>query len=140
MKKLSEEELQKLLEQGLTENKFNSISEEDKQEFQVYHHLFEILKKEPETGPSYSFSRKVTSALRAEIKSKSMKKFYASLGLISFIGVVGIIGVMLFLDIMYKTELIQMVLAEKWIFIFCMMCLFLIQLADQKMLQKKLEN
>jgi hypothetical protein len=140
MKKHSEAELQRLLEEGMTTNQFLPMSEQDKKELDVYNCLFDVLSKEPDAGPSYYFSKKVTTALRAELRLKERKRSYISLAFILFICITGILGVMLFTDGLFHTGLIEMVLSAKWIFIFCLICLFLVQFADQKILQAKLDN
>lgn len=140
MKKHSEDELQRLLEEGVTPNHFLPRSEQDKKEFEVYNSLFEVLRKEPEAGPSYYLSKKVTAALRSEIILKQRKKSYISLASMLFICVAGILAALSFTDSLFDAGLIQMVLSGKWIFIFCFICIFLVQFADQKFLQAKLDS
>jgi ABC-type dipeptide/oligopeptide/nickel transport system permease component len=140
MKKHSEDELQRLLEEGVKTNQFLPMSAQDKEEFDIYNRLFDVLKMEPDAGPSYYFSKKVTDALRSEIKLKDRKSYYISLASILFICVAGILGVMLFTDSLFDTGLIQIVLLGKWMFIFCLICLLIIQFADRKILQAKLDD
>jgi hypothetical protein len=140
MKKHSEDELQRLLEEGIKTNQFLPMSAQDKEEFDIYNRLFDVLKMEPDAGPSYYFSKKIADTLRSEIKLKDRKSYYISLASILFSCVAGTLGVMLFTDSLFHTGLIQIVLSGKWIFMFCLICLLIIQFADRKILQAKLDD
>jgi len=138
MKKLNDEDIQKLIAGGVTARQAESLSEEDKSDLEVYQLLFNELKKEPEQGPSYYFSKKVRMALQAQIKPRSSNKFYISLGLIFTLSIAAAIAILVLIDKNYQTEFVAMVISWKWIILFCIVWFFAIQYADQKMLMSKL--
>lgn len=138
MRKLNDDDIQKLIAGGVTAKQSESLSEEDKIDLEVYQLLFNELKKEPEQGPSYYFSKKVRMALQAQIKPRSSHKFYISLGLIFTLSSAAAIGVLVLIDQNYQTEFVAMLISWKWIILFGIAGFFAIQFADQKMLMSKL--
>jgi hypothetical protein len=138
MKQLDDKEIQKLIEEKVTAKESASLSNEDKNDLELYQLLYKVLEEEPEEGPSYYFSKKVSMALQAEIKPESSKKFYFSLGLILTFSIAVAFGILLYIDENYQTGLVNMVLSSKWIIILSFAGFFAIQYADQKILMGKL--
>lgn len=138
MKKLNDDDIQKLVAEGITAQQMESLSAEDKIDLEVYQLLFNELEKEPEEGPSYYFSRKVSMALQAEIKPRNSNQFYMTVGLIFTLSIAAVIGILVLIDKNYQTEFVAMVISWKWIILFGIAGFFAIQYADQKMLMSKL--
>jgi hypothetical protein len=138
MKKLNDDDIQKLVTEGGTPQQMESLSAQDKTDLEVYQLLFDVLEKEPEQGPSYYFSKKVSMALQAEIKPRSSSKFYVTIGLIFTLSIAAAFGTLVLIDKNYQTEFVAMVISRKWIILFGIAGFFTIQYADQKMLMSKL--
>jgi len=138
MKKLNDNDIQKLVAEGVTAQQIESLAVENKTDLEIYQLLFNVLETEPEEGPSYYFSKKVSMALAAQIKPRSSNKFYISLGLIFTFSIAAAFGILVLIDKNYQTEFVAMIISWKWMILFGFTGFFTIQYLDQKMLMAKL--
>src|ERR1700712_1823441 len=91
MKKMSDEELQKLLD----DNKLlSNAGEATSDDAEAYHLLFDILDTEPAQGLPYDFSAKVTRRIQAEAKRSNELRIYL-ISLAVFAVVVAVVGLLI---------------------------------------------
>ena len=132
MKKLDDDEIQKLLEQDLTVNMPLTDTDDD---FKTYKVLFDALKTEPEGGLPYNFAADIGREVRQRRDDSKDLKLYVLLGVAVLIGFA---GVCVYIVHTYSKGMQLMASSAKpylWIFIFCMACLLISQYLDQKLIK-----
>lgn len=139
MKELNDKYIQKILEEGVqqTENNLQNINKDD---FEVYQQLFLALKKEPSEGLSYNFSAKIGAKLQARQKVRNSYKFHLSMAFIVVIGFISSYVAMMMIDKEYATTFIPSLFKYKWVFIFSLVALFMIQYFDQRLVKTRSLN
>jgi hypothetical protein len=83
MKKLNDEEIQRLLE-GELKPSDELLSADEKESLDQYRFLFEKLKEEPKEGLPYSFASNVKARLQQQLNRKRDVRFY----LIAFVALI----------------------------------------------------
>lgn len=93
MKRLNDEQIQSLLENGLNATD-ESLSESEREQLDGYSFLFQKLKSEPTYTLPFNFASAVTQKVRFRLKSRSDLKYnlFAALGIITcFFAVCGLL-------------------------------------------------
>ncbi len=113
MKKLTDEQLQSLLDDGHGFNTGN-LPAPDRQQLEDYRSLFQKLKQEPPEGLPYNFASKVSTQLKLKLKRQSDIRFnlFALLGIVA--GLLTIYGMLTLMDNTAAQTFLQAVLRFKW--------------------------
>ncbi len=135
MKKLHDDEIQKLLEESLSATD-TELSASQKEDFEIYRRLFQALKKGPEGGLPYNFSAKVAKSVQAATSRTSDVKFYILVLLILIPITVGAYTLLSFVNHQVASQLVKAILAYKWALLFALISLFTIQFLDQKLIKE----
>jgi hypothetical protein len=129
MKKLNDEELQRLFEDGYFSSE-KPLSDDEK----VYATLFEALDREPEGGLPYDFAAKVTRQVRTQQKRNSEWKYNLVAAAI-FLGLVAFIsGIMAAYGIVNVSTLLK----YKWLLILLPIIFIAIQYLDQVLVKARI--
>ncbi|MEB0280815.1 MULTISPECIES: hypothetical protein [unclassified Mucilaginibacter] len=135
MKKLTDEQIQALLESGL--NPADDISDSsEKEQMDSYQSLFKKLKTEPEQGLPFNFAAKVTGQLKLKLKKRSDIRFnlLAALGIIA--GLFAAYGILTMVDNDAGNTFLLAILKFKWLLIFCSFILLSTLMFDQRIVEK----
>ena len=121
MRELNDDDLQKMIENGLPEQS------DGNDDLKIYSRLFEELNREPEVKLSYSFSANVIRKIRYQEQRKSDFR----LGIL--VGVITIIGLLVFGNSIYFREALPAISGSKWVILAGLLILAIIQFLDQKL-------
>lgn len=135
MKAFSDEEMQKMLEQG-TLLKDHEFPVNQKEELEAYNFLFKELKKEPDGGLPYDFSVKVVSKVAQKVSFKSDIKTYLLALVVLILSVTGLNYLSSYFDYSLSVQFNHLIMPYKWIIIFAAVMFFTIQYLDQKLVKK----
>ncbi|RKR80119.1 hypothetical protein BDD43_0214 [Mucilaginibacter gracilis] len=135
MKKLTDEQIQALLESGL--NPADEISNSsEKEQMDSYQSLFKKLKTEPEQGLPFNFSAKVTGQLKLKLKKRSDIRFnlLAALGIIA--GLFAAYAILAIVDNDAGNTFLLAIFKFKWLLVFCSFLLLSTLMFDQRTVEK----
>jgi hypothetical protein len=135
MKELTDEDIQKLLDQGGSRDGAG-LSAHEREELKLYDFLFQELKKEPEGSLPYDFNTKVLSALEAKTSIKTDLRTYLVAISLLLLSLTGVYYLSSYLGHPLNWQLRHLVLPYKWILIFALILLFAVQYLDQKMVKR----
>ena len=132
--RLTEEEIQQLLEQGLP-LPGGDLPPSSEADINAYRSLFDALKKEPPGGLPYDFSAKLVRRLQAEQGGAADGRFYlwVLFGLLVAVG-----GVCVYLATQSRETAAQMtgvVFKYKWGLIFALAGFLIVQWLDQRLVK-----
>ncbi len=134
MKKLTDEEIQKLLES----KSYDAISPDLTGEAKLYELVFKELSKEPDFTLSEDFSYKVTDKIWQQ---NSLYRFLTP-KMIVWISVISALlistGVILYLNIAIITDIATLLLNYKWIILFGLAVLALVEACDQLLVRRRI--
>ena len=133
-KRLTEEEIQHLLEQGLP-LPGEDLPPSSEADINTYRSLFDALKKEPPGGLPYDFSANLVRRLRAEQGGAADGRFYLW---IILGGLVAVVGACVFLAIQSRDTAAQMtgiIFKYKWGLIFALASFGVVQWLDQRLVK-----
>ena len=130
--KLTDEEIQQLLEKGLSPNHTPGASENDLKAYQL---LFDALKKEPPGGLPHDFAAKLARRVQAQKSRAADIKFYLLAVIIPVAVLAGACAVFALLGNKPATEMADAILQYKWPFIFVLSAFLLVQYLDQKLVK-----
>lgn len=148
MKKLTDKEIQELLENRISSTEpadqldkrqhelsvDTSFTDEIKSaDMDAYELLFGLLQKEPETIIPMSFARQVTKQLANENTKTNDFRFYLLISLLSLFGLGIAYYSLSILDQKTSALFIETLLNYKWLCLFTLSIPFLVQLSFQKM-------
>ena len=136
MKKLNDEEIQKMLEQRLSISK-DDLTEDSKDDMAAYRFLFENLEKEPSEGLPYDFSKNVTRKVQAAVIRRQERKWSIYITLIIIAAFAGISGFMALFNYKATSQLVTVIGQYKWVILFILVSILVIQYADQYLVKKK---
>lgn len=134
MKKLNDENIQKLLEQGFPGTNATIPSSDDK-DFKVYQLLFKELRKEPAVRLPRDFSAKIVAQLQGQKNRASERKFYILIAVIALAGFAGAYIMLAVMNYEYAFQLAITLFDHGSIFLFCLFCFLVIQYLDQKLVK-----
>jgi hypothetical protein len=134
MKKQNDGEIQKMLEQRLLLN--DDATRDSQEDISAYRLLFDALEKEPAGGLSYDFAKKTARKVQAVINRKQERKWYLYTMLIVILAFTAITGFMAVFNYKATSQLINVVGAYKWIILFALASIFVIQYIDQNLVKK----
>lgn len=135
MKAWSDEDIQKMLEQGTTENDTN-FSTDQKEDLEAYKILFKELKREPAGDLPYNFSKNVALQLQKETNKASNLKLYLLLAILLIVGSALFYLLLSYYNDQIISPIFQIVLSYKWPLLFCLISIFTIQYLDEKLLKQ----
>ena len=127
MKKLNDEELQRLFEDGY----FSSQKPLNDDDEKAYATLFEALGREPEGGLPYDFAAKVTRQVRTQQKQGGELKRNLAAALISVVSLAIICGALA----IFSPDTTLTLLKYKWILLLLPVAFIAIQYFDQKLVK-----
>ena len=136
MKKLNDEEIQKMLEQRLSIPK-DDLTEDSKDDMAAYRFLFESLEKEPAEGLPFDFSKKVARKVQAAVTQKQERRWNIYITLIIVAAFAGISGFMALFNYKAISQLVTVIGQYKWVILFILVSILVIQYADQYLIKKK---
>lgn len=135
MKKLTDEQIQALLDSGNTIN--DDLSAPDRQQLESYQSLFIKLNAEPAEGLPFNFARKVTARLQLKLKRQSDIRF----NLLSLLGViVGLTSVYCLLSLMdlsAASAFLQALFRFKWVLIVGVFTLISVLVFEQRVVEER---
>ncbi|WPP52983.1 hypothetical protein [Catalinimonas niigatensis] len=132
MKKLTDEEIQKLLE-----TQDQDLAYMDSSDAKMYQLLFEALKEEPSEGLSMSFANQVVrEALNTDVQ-RQVRRYW----LFTFVSIFVAVCVSVFFLLFYQQPaakiFFEWILQVRWIILFGLFMFALIQLADYRLVNRK---
>lgn len=135
MKKLTDEEIQKLLE-----TQDQDLAYMDSSDAKMYQLLFEALEEEPSEGLSMGFADQVVrEALNIDVQ-KQVRRYW----LFTFVSIFVAVCVSVFFLLFYQQPaakiFFEWVLQARWIVLFSLLMFALIQLADYRLVNRKQVN
>ena len=113
MKKLTDEEIQAMLEIELKPTTDKLSATEDNQ-VQRYHSLFQTLNREPEQGLPFNFASKVTGQLKLKLKRRSDIRFNLLALSVIALGLLMIYGLLTVVDHDAGNQFLIALLKFKW--------------------------
>jgi hypothetical protein len=135
MKKLNDEEIQKMLEQHLSIPK-DDLTEDSKDDMAAYQFLFESMEKEPAEGLPYDFSKKVARKVQAQVNSRQERKWSVYITLIIMAAFGGVYGFMALFNYKATSQLTTTMGQYKWVILFALANILVIQYVDQNLIKK----
>jgi len=135
MKKLNDEEIQRLLERG-EEDPQVELSPEQAKEIETYRVLFSALKEELPNSLSYNFAAKVAEQVQAKTRRKIALTSYLLAITLIIGGFVSFYFAISNFQKGFTVQLINAISPYRWILIFFLSSLFVIQFLDQKFVKK----
>jgi hypothetical protein len=135
MKKLNDDNIQRRLEQGLSESG-ESLSEIEKEDIKAYQFLFEELEQEPAEGLPYNFAAKVRMRIEAKVKRTSDIKLYLYAALVGIAGFGIAYCMLVFYNQQAASQFFEAVSNFKWGFVLALICFLTIQYLDQKLVKE----
>lgn len=127
MKESDDEEIQKILEQGMN-NLSQDQSLNDHEDLKIYSRLFNELNREPEIKLSYSFSANVVRKIKYQQQRRS------DIRLALLVGGLVVMGLLGFVNSIYFKESLPTMSGSKWIIFAGLLFLAAIQFLDQKLI------
>ncbi len=130
MKHMSDEELQRLIEEGMGSRK-NDASDKANPDFQAYEHIFNALETDPDFALSADFADKIVQKISWR---QSIRVFVNQFLLVAacVVGGIGIsIGAIYYVNTDLGTQFLQMMNEAKWILFFGFALLIIIQFIDK---------
>lgn len=135
MKVWSDEEIQKMLEQGESWND-TDLSAAQKEDLEAYKMLFEDLKREPAGNLPYNFSKNVVLQLQNQTNRTSNFKFYLLLVILLVAGSAMFYLLLLYNDDQIIPPIFHAIISYKWPLLFCLSSVFIIQYLDYKLVKE----
>ena len=134
MNELNDEKIQQLLEKGL------SPSGEDmpltaSEDFKAYKLLFDALEKEHPTGLSPRFAASVTGKIKAKENRRQDIKLHLLVIVLLITGIAGAYFSLIMLNKEYAAQLITTLDNSKWILLFVLSVIGIIQFLDKKLVK-----
>lgn len=114
MKKLTDEQIQAMLETELRQPA-NTLSAPEEEQVQRYQSLFQTLNREPKQGLPFNFASKVTGQLKIKLKRRSDIRFnlLALLGIV--VGLLSVYGLLTVVDLTAGNQFLISMLKFKWL-------------------------
>jgi hypothetical protein len=137
MKKLTDEQIQAMLDIELRAPADTSSATEDEQT-QRYQSLFQKLNREPEQGLPFNFASKVTGQLKIKLKRRSDIRFnlLALLGIV--VGLLTVYGLLTVVDTVAGYQFLTSMLKFKWLLILSSIVLLGTLVFEQSVVEKDL--
>ena len=135
MKKLNDDEIQKLLEEGLAKPD-EEISATEQEDIKAYQFLFENLRKEPEEGLPYNFAAKVRLRVQEKINRTSDIKLYLYAAVIGIAGFGIAYMLLVFYNQQAASKFYSAISGFKWVFVLALISFLAIQYLDQKLVKE----
>lgn len=135
MKKLTDEQIQALLESKLKPSR-HILYDSEKEQMESYQSLFQKLNTEPEQVLPLNFASKVTRQLKLKLKRRSDIRFnlLAALGII--VGLVAAYIILIVIDFNAGNQFLLVMLEFKWLLLFCSFILLSSLMFDQRIVEK----
>lgn len=125
--KLTEQEIQQLLEDGLKKPDSND------KDFNTYLALFDALKKEPKAGLPYYFPARITALIQVKHDLNIGFKFYLLTLLVVFIVLTCIYGILSVIPQQNALGILAMVLKYKGLLLFGTVVFLVVHYIDQRL-------
>jgi hypothetical protein len=136
MKKLNDEEIQRLLESELKPSG-DSLSADEQKSLEQYQLLFEKLKEEPKEGLPYNFASKVKARLQAQLNRKKDIQFYLISLVVFVLGFAAFYELLKFVNANAGDQFIAVTFKFKWIVILGAILFLGILFCDQKLIKER---
>jgi hypothetical protein len=130
-------QMQECIEKGFTATDPAGTVSFDQEDLAAYQVLFDTLKEEPTTGPSYGFSRAVIAKIQTRKDYAFMFKWniILPLALLLSLGIIYLAAV--YLNNGMANSMIRLIAGFKWQLVFAMTCFFMIQYLDQLLIKRR---
>jgi len=135
MKHMSDEELQRLIEEGMGSRK-NDVSDKANPDFQAYGHLFNALETDPDFALSADFADKIVQNISWR---QSIRVFLNQFLLVAacVLGGIGIgLGAIYYVNTDLGAQFQHMMNEAKWILFFGAVLLIIIQFVDKVFIRR----
>ena len=136
MKKLTDEEIQKLFE--ISSDEDLPVAESIEEDAKVYELLFQELKKEPSIHLHAHFAEMVTQKVWVEKKSYAVFNVQTLLWLSISAALILSILVVFYVYAAFVTQSLSTLLNFKWILLFAVSMILLIELGDKYLVRRKI--
>lgn len=130
MKKLNDQEIQEMLEKGI------SNPESNDQDFQTYDMVFEALKKAPAEGLPLNFSAKVIAQLQAKKDQAIDFKWYLIIPLVLIIAIGAFYLSLAYVNTRYAALFASLLSKYKWMITFTLSFFLTIEYLDKKVVRR----
>jgi len=135
MKKLNDEEIQRLLEHNLAEAGRKDIPADDN-DLQMYQLLFTELAKEPQVQLKINLSEEVVRRIQIRKDAKEAFRYYVAVTAIIIIGFIYACIAAFTFNPDTVTMAFTIILKYKWILIFTLISFLIIQLLDKTLVKR----
>lgn len=133
MKKLTDDELQKLLEESI--HLPDELDGDD--DAKAYQFLFDGLKEEPEAGLPYNFSKKVVAQVQHARNRRQDVKLYVFMTIGIVFGIAVVAAFIAAFNYKAGVQLVNILDTYKWVVVFMITGVLGIQYLDQGLLKKR---
>lgn len=137
MRKLTDEEIQKIVEDSLLHQNLSDISEESHRELKMYSLLFEELKPQPLNALPEDFADKVIHKINGRKALEDTLKYYGLILLLILLFMSVTVGIFIYTEVTYLNDVLALMDKFKGSIIFGVTCLLLIQFFDQLLVKNK---
>ena len=136
MKKINDDDIQRLLEKGINETD-PRLSAAEKEDIEAYRFLFKTLSAEPKAGLPYNFAAKVSRRIQAKANRVNDIRLYLLAGFLGIAGFVIAYGLLVFYNRNTATQFLAAVAEYKWAFVLALVSFLTIQYLDQKLIREQ---
>lgn len=137
MRKLTDEEIQKIVEDSLRDQNSYDISEENHRDLKMYSLLFEELKPQPLNALSDDFADKVINKINGKKALEDTLKYYGLILLLILLFMSVTVGTFVYAEVPYLDNILALMDKFKSSIIFGIICLLLIQFFDQLLVKNR---
>lgn len=134
MRKLSDEEIQKIVEGNLH---VGDYTVEDKENLKLYASLFDALEKKPEVSLPDNFADKIVQKISKRNEVVETMKFYAFIVVLIILFSAATIATIAYADLSYAQNIVEKINKFKGAIAFGLICLPIIQVLDQLLIKTK---
>lgn len=135
MKELNDDDIQKLLEQGLAKPA-DDLFAVNKDDIKAYQFLFEELGKEPAEGLPFNFAANVRRHIQTKVTRIADIKLYSLMAVIGVLGFTVAFCLLVAYNQKAALHFYSAVSAYKWVFTLALVCFLGIQYLDQKLVKE----
>jgi hypothetical protein len=132
MKNIFDNKLQELLGDK-TSDRYSELSLQEREDFKVYEKLINILDSEPSPKIPLDFSTKVMGVIQ---KRRDRKQTFILYFLFTLLVLPAVSLFMFFINNQVVRQFADVLIQYRWIFVFCIFSILIIQFADKKLVSK----
>ena len=137
MKKLSEEDITRLIAEQLTEDKVHGATPDGGDE-ELYQVLFTALADEPFAPANPNLANAVVQQINLEEQKAEARRYVMAIAAVIIVGILISYISINYISPDFLSSIANLVLPYKWIILFVIACFSLIEIADKNLVKRKL--